>query len=160
MATRNRRQRGFTIIEVLLVIMIIGVLSALVMPTVRVNAARAKMTEVIGMFGKCRTWITEVYAYETDLPIENEWGCESAPGERVSKYVAKIETSFDGIIIAHIEGTGDLRLDYHMVTLAPLDGNGDLMSETGRVVRWRCGNKALDKSDVDLSLLPSSCNGS
>lgn len=159
MGTRKGGQRGFTIIEVLIVVIIIGVLASLVAPQLRVNAARAKMTEVIGMFSKCRNWITEVYLYETNLPIANEWGCESTLGQSVSHYVDSIQTSLDGIIIATIHGTGDLRMDWHTITLAPLDSSGNLMSDTGRVVRWRCGN-AADGTDVQPALLPSSCNGS
>jgi prepilin-type N-terminal cleavage/methylation domain-containing protein len=160
---RKGREKGFTIIEVMLVTVVMGVLAALVAPTIRVNTARAKMSEVIHMFGRCRTWITEVYITTesaADLPVEMEWGCESLPGERVSKYVEKVETSFDGIIIATIEGTGDLRLDHHKITLAPLDSNGNLMSTTGRVARWRCGNMAADGTEIPPDLLPSSCNGS
>ena len=159
MADNRSLQRGFTIIEVLIVVVIMGVLVSLVAPTLRVNAARAKMSEVLGMFGKCRNWITEVYLYETDLPIANEWGCESTPGTPVSKYVDSIHTSLDGIIIATVAGTGDLRMDWHTITLAPLDSSGNLMSDTGRVVRWRCGNTA-DGTDVPPNVLPSSCNGS
>ena len=158
MRNRRTRQRGFTIIEVMLVTLIMGVLAALVMPTIRVNTARAKISEVIGMFGTCRNTITEIYLYETDLPTEDNWGCESTPGIRVSQYVEEIRTSFDGIIIAQVSGTGDLRLDWHKLTLAPLDSNGNLMSATGRVARWRCGNEA-DGTDVPFRLRPSSCNG-
>lgn len=153
------RQRGFTIIEVLIVTIIIGVLASLVMPTIRVEMARAKMSEVISMFGKCRNWITEIYLYETNLPTADNWGCESETGKPVSQYVDSIHTSLDGIIKATINGTNDLRMDWHTVTLAPLDSNGNLMSDTGRVVRWRCGNPA-DGTDVERKLLPSSCNGS
>ena len=158
MRNRRTRQRGFTIIEVMLVTLIMGVLAALVMPTIRVNTARAKISEVIGMFGTCRNTITEIYLYESDLPTANNWGCESVPGNAVSQYVDQIETTLDGIIVAHVNRTGDLRLDWHKLTLAPLDSNGNLMSTTGRVARWRCGNEA-DGTDVPFKLRPSSCNG-
>jgi type IV pilus assembly protein PilA len=159
MRRQRSRERGFTIIEVLIVTVIMGVLAALVMPTIRANIARSKMSEVIGMFGNCRNWITEIYLYETDLPTADNWGCESETGKPVSQYVDSIHTSLDGIIKATIYGTNDLRMDWHTITLAPLDANGNLMSDTGRIVRWRCGNTA-DGTDVPPNLLPSSCNGS
>jgi prepilin-type N-terminal cleavage/methylation domain-containing protein len=152
------RQSGFTIIEVLLVTLIMGLLASLAAPTIRLNAARAKMSEVLVMFGSCRNVITEIYLYETDFPTAGNWGCESTAGTPVSPFVDSIETSDEGIIKAVVHGTNNLALDWHTVTLAPIDQSGNVMSSTGRVARWRCGN-ATDGTDVLPKFLPSSCNG-
>ncbi len=161
--TTNKRshQSGFTIIEIMIVTLIMSVLASLVLPSIRYNAARAKMSEVLTMIGTCRNMITEIYLYADtgDFPAPGEWGCESTPGTPVSQYVDSITTDEKGVIKATIHGMNDLRLDWHTITLAPLDGSGNVMSRPGRIVRWRCGS-SLDGTDlVDQRFLPGSCTG-
>jgi prepilin-type N-terminal cleavage/methylation domain-containing protein len=152
------RQRGFTIIEVLLVTLIMGVLASLAAPTIRLNATRAKMAEVLVMFGTCRNTVTEIYLYESDFPTAGNWGCESPVGVPVSTFVDSIDTDEKGVIKAVVRGTNSLALDWHTLTLAPLDQSGNVMSATGRVARWRCGASS-DGTDILPKFLPASCSG-
>jgi len=154
-----RRQAGFTIIEVLIVAMIIGVLAALILPAARQYSAQAKMTEAVLAFNQCKNSVAEVYQSVGQGPGEaNAWGCENETGP-VSQYVGTITTSIEGIIKVGINGTKDLRLDHHDITLEPLDASGNVMTDgVGPVRRWRCGN-ALAGTDLDPKYLPSSCRG-
>jgi prepilin-type N-terminal cleavage/methylation domain-containing protein len=156
--SKRKRQKGFTIIEVMLVMLIMGVLASLVAPTIRLNAARAKMSEALQMFGTCRNLITETYLLADALPAEGEWGCESNVGDKVSQYVDRIRVDAQGVIKVDLGGFSDLRLDHHTITLAPLDGSGNVMSTFGRIARWRCGS-GIDGTDLDLKFLPGSCTG-
>ncbi len=155
---RRDTQGGFTLIEVMLVVVIIGVLTAIVLPSIRQNAAQAKMSEVLLAFSECKNAVTEVYLSNAAAPADGVWGCERETGP-VSKYVGAIRTTPEGIIKVDIDGVKDLRLDHHTVTLEPLDASGNLMSDgVGAVRRWRCGNPAAG-TDLDLKYLPSSCRG-
>ncbi len=155
---RPNNQGGFTIIEVMLVTVIIGVLAALVLPSIQQNAAQAKMSEAILAFGPCKNAVTEVYLSTGQSAGEADgWGCES--DTQVSTYVGAIHTTPEGIIRVDINGVHDLRLDHHSITLEPLDSTGALMSDgIGAVNRWRCGNPAAG-TDLPLKYLPSSCRG-
>jgi type IV pilus assembly protein PilA len=158
---KTNSQSGFTIIEVMIVTMIIGVLSALVLPNIRTNAARAKVSEAILAFGTCKNMVTELYMSGGDPPGQGNWGCEVDPGP-VSAYVKSITTSDEGII--RIELKGDPRLNLMEIALAPLDATGNVVNGVGSAIRsWRCGNRGdlIPPANfaLDPKYLPNSCRG-
>jgi len=155
---RTNRQAGFTIIEVMLVTMIIGVLAALVLPSIRVETARVKMSEALLAFGTCRNMVTELYNSGGDSPGAGSWGCESPAGVPVSVYVDSVRTEENGTIKVQLRGFNDLRIDVHDLTLAPLDNTGNLAVDGSIVRRWRCGS-IIDGTDVPAKYLPGSCRG-
>ena len=153
---RNRSQAGFTIVEVMIVVMIMGVLASLVLPSIRANTVRVKMSEALLAFGPCRNMITETYLGGGDIPDANNWGCETT---NVSVYVDSVTTGPLGQIIVGLRGFGDLRIDFHDITLAPLDNTGSLPTGNGAPIRrWRCGS-VLDGTNVSPQFLPGSCRG-
>src|SRR5260370_32248231 len=92
----NNRQGGFTIVELMIVIMIIGVLAAIVLPTIRSNAVRARMSEAILALSPCKNMVTELYNSGGDPPGAGNWGCEITAD--ASQYVYTISTSDAGVI--------------------------------------------------------------
>ena len=151
-------QAGFTIIEVMIVVTVIGVLAAIVLPTYRVNTVRAKVSEALLAFGPCKNVVSEIYISGGDPPGAGNWGCENAGP--VSTYVNSITTSDEGII--RIELLGDPRIVNLDVALAPLDETGNYPSGGNAVKSWRCGNPADLLSPtyaVDPKYLPNSCRG-
>ena len=150
-----KKQSGFTIIEVMIVTVIIGVLAVIAIRSINGYVVRAKVSEAVLALSACRTVVGEVYMSADTLPAANDWGCESTNS---SKYVAALRTSGAGIILVDLRGVGDLRVDFHTISLAPLDGAGVLMSDVGRVARWRCG-AAADGTDVNAEFLPGTCRG-
>jgi prepilin-type N-terminal cleavage/methylation domain-containing protein len=157
---KTNSQSGFTIIEVMIVVTIIGILAAIVLPNIRTNAARAKVSEAILAFGNCKNMVTEIYMSGGDPPGAGNWGCEN-PGP-VSAYVRSITTSDDGII--RIELQGDLRLTLFEIALAPLDASGNVVSGVGSSIRsWRCGSPSdlIPPANfaLDPKYLPNSCRG-
>lgn len=158
---QTQGQRGFTIIELMIVMMIIGILVALVLPSLRENAVRARVSEALMAFGGCKTMISEVYLTGSDLPAgPDEFGCENVTGP-VSQYVNTIHTSDTGII--RLELRGDPKLSLFEIALAPLDNTGNIPTVTGSPIRsWRCGSPS-DLPDPTWALnqryLPGTCRG-
>jgi len=152
----QRQQGGFTIIEIMIVVTVIGVLAALALPALRVDAVRAKVSEAILAFATCKNLVTETYMSGGDPPAPGDtWGCEvTGPSTYVSNVYVQAP---EGII--RITLTGDNRLNTFVVSLAPLDATGAYVSATGDEIRsWRCGATA-DGTDLDSKYLPSSCRG-
>ena len=156
----KKGQSGFTIIEIMIVVVIIGILAIVAVRAANGYAVRAKVSEAVLALSGCRTVVGEVFMSADALPDPGDpWGCEAANS---SKYVDTITVTTDpvnpGIILASVRGVGDLRADFHQISLAPLDATGARMTDVGRVARWRCG-AAVDGTDISLDLLPGTCRG-
>ena len=157
MRRTNSRQAGFTIVELMIVIMIIGVLAALVLPGVRANSIRARMSEAILALSPCKNAVTELYNSGGDPPGPGNWGCEASD---VSVYVDTVTTDDVGVIKASLRGFGDLRIDFHDLTLAPLDNTGGLPAPGSIIRSWRCGSPSdWTGTNVPSQFLPGSCRG-
>ena len=156
----QQAQSGFTFIELMSVVAIIGILACIIMPSVKNYYARAKISEAILALTTCRTTIGEVYLSGTTLPDAGNWGCESVNS---SKYVAAITTDESGVIkVLTGAGMGDLRIAPKYITMAPLNRSGTVMNEDdagNSVFRWRCGSTADGTDDGLDTFLPSTCRG-
>src|SRR2546427_12959140 len=84
----KRLQKGFTLIELMIVVAIIGILAAVALPAYQDYTVRAKMSEVILGMSACRTSITEEYqSGPNTAPGANGWGCEILTASQQTKYV-------------------------------------------------------------------------
>ena len=152
----SRQQHGFTLVEVMIVVAIIGILSAIILPSVRDYAIRAKMSEVMLAFQTCRQAVSEGYQSADASPGADNWGCEDSTK---SQYVLTVNTTGEGTIKISLTGFNDLRLDTMVVTMAPLDfqNNRPVVGES-RIAQWRCGS-TLDGTDLRPNYLPANCKG-
>ncbi len=165
---KRQLQQGFTLIELMIVVAIIGILAAVALPAYQDYTKRAKMSEVVLAASACRTSITEVYqsGNVSNAPVANGWGCEAGAGTSnpsvTSKYVAAVTTNADGAITVTAQGFNDSNIDTKKVTLAPLSAANTLAvyatNAGSALFGWRCGS-STDGTDMPNKFLPGSCRG-
>lgn len=83
--TRRSKQGGFTLIELMIVVAIIGVLASLAVPQYQNYTARAQASEGLTITGGLRSDIAERYALEGGMPAAStDFGFSNAAGRYVS----------------------------------------------------------------------------
>src|SRR3989442_444879 len=151
-------ERGFTLIEQMIVVPATGTLAAGALPADRDHTARARKSEEIPALSPCRTTITELYQSGGPPRGVNNWQCESGV---LSKYVAGVATDADGKVTATIQGINP-SVNSKVVTMVPLASANTPASVTlnmgSGLFGWRCGG-AADGTDLLPKYLPGSCRG-
>ncbi|HGO8624087.1 TPA: pilin [Neisseria meningitidis] len=102
----NTLQKGFTLIELMIVIAIVGILAAVALPAYQDYTARAQVSEAILLAEGQKSAVTEYYLNHGEWPANNSSaGVASTPSDIKGKYVKEVEVK-NGVVTATMLSSG------------------------------------------------------
>jgi type IV pilus assembly protein PilA len=138
-----KTQKGFTLIELMIVVAIIGILAAIAIPAYQDYIARAQMSEAVVLASGFKTNVAETYAQDGDVAnIDSGVNGIPAATDVKGKYVESVSVT-NGVIVATMKSTGTSKgVQGKTLTITPTFG--DTSADSGSVV-WAYTSNAAQK---------------
>ena len=147
-----KKQQGFTLIELMIVVAIIGILAAIALPAYQDYTRRAQASEMILAASTARTCVSEA-AQVGENPEDCDGGADFVP----TRFAGSLDVTDAGVIT--VEGADTL--ENLSVILTPQNGGSDALdtdfTSGFNITSWECTGQVVDGSDAKLSWLPANC---
>lgn len=138
---KAKAQKGFTLIELMITVAIVGILAAVALPAYQDYTIRAQVTEGVALASGAKAGVAEFHANKGAFP---DTDAEAGYGGAKGKYVDSVAVSTDGVITANFGGDANTKIVPGTVVLTPTQ-------ESSGNVSWICSGT------VNAKYLPSSC---
>ena len=136
-------QKGFTLIELMIVVAIIGILAAIAIPAYQDYTIRAQVTEGLNLAGAAKAAVAETYANTGQAPAARiNAGMTNAATDTNGKYVTQVLVTNGSIIITY-GNAANAALTGQTLQLTPYE-------TPDRSVAWRCGAAPVPGTGTNL----------
>ena len=142
----NAIQRGFTLIELMIVVAIIGILAAVAVPMYLDYAVRTQVAHGLNLASSAKVAVAEYYQDQGVYPADNNTAGLAAPPTITGKYVLQVEVVAGGLIEVTFGKDVNDKILNAVLTITPNDNQGS--------VSWACTG---DATLVD-KWLPPACH--
>ncbi|HEZ4480664.1 TPA: pilin [Neisseria meningitidis] len=148
----NTLQKGFTLIELMIVIAIVGILAAVALPAYQDYTARAQVSEAILLAEGQKSAVTEYYLNHGEWPGNNSSAGVASSSTIKGKYVEKVEVK-NGVITAEMKSSGvNKEIQGKKLSLWAKRQDGS--------VKWFCGQPVTrDNASADAVKADTAANG-
>jgi len=141
-----KKQQGFTLIELMIVVAIIGILAAIAIPAYQDYTIRAQVSEGLNLSGGAKAAVTEFFQDRGTMPVDNNEAGLAAAGDIQGKYVAKV-TVTKGVIDVEYGNSAHATIDTKAIQLSP-------DTSAAGSVQWVCASAGPEVANKHL---PASC---
>ncbi len=132
----NKLQQGFTLIELMIVVAIIGILAAIAIPAYQDYTIRAQVSEGMSLAAAAKAAVAEDFLNEGAAPTNRtDAGMTAAATDTQGKYVASVNVANGAIIITY-GNESNAQIANETLGLTPYE-SGDLS------VMWKCGGAGV-----------------
>ncbi|ENV5029139.1 pilin [Neisseria gonorrhoeae] len=147
----NTLQKGFTLIELMIVIAIVGILAAVALPAYQDYTARAQVSEAILLAEGQKSAVTEYYLNHGEWPEDNDKAGVASSDKIKGKYVQKVEVA-KGVVTAQMASTGvNKEIQGKKLSLWAKRQAGS--------VKWFCGQPVTRNDAKDDTVTAAAGNG-
>ncbi|MFT6682671.1 pilin [Haliea sp.] len=143
-------QKGFTLIELMIVIAIVGILAAIALPAYQDYTVRAKMSEPLATLAEAKTTIAEYYSAVGRLPTAAAAGINAFPDKEIVKSIVYTSGTSGPLLTAIVQDG----------IIPGAAGDSFVLSGTTRSDRsidWKC--KPAGSDAIPAKYLPANCRG-
>jgi type IV pilus assembly protein PilA len=141
-----RKQSGFTLIELMIVVAILAILMAIAIPAYQDYTIRSQVSEGMNLSGGARTAVAEFWTDRGTFPGSNASAGLSAAASIDGEYVTGVAVGANGVITATFGGNANAEITGDTLVLTPVAVAGD------GSIEWTC-----DTGTVPNRFLPARC---